>query len=84
MAIHVSIIRNDFYPKIRESIFKRFAKKNIGLNSFRYQELRDKDYKLCENDRVFLYTRTINREILYFEVHFNTEEQKIIDIFLIK
>lgn len=84
MAMHVSIIRNDFYPKIRESIFKRFAQKNIWLNSFRYQELRDKDYKLCENDRVFLYTRTINREILYFEVHFNTEERKIIDIFLVK
>lgn len=46
MAQHISIIQNNIYPKIADVIQNRFSKKNIGLSSFRYEELKSDDYKL--------------------------------------
>jgi|GEM_PF-3364631 hypothetical protein len=53
MAQHISIIQNNIYPKIADAIQNRFSKKNIGLSSFRYEELKSDDYKLFPNCRVF-------------------------------
>lgn len=84
MAQHISIIENNLLPKVKESIQNRFAKQNIGLGSFRYEELKSNDYKLFPNCRVFLNKRKIGKQEGLFEIHFNTEEQKVIDIFLVK
>ena len=84
MAQHISIIENRLFPKVNEVIQNRFAKRNIGLSSFRYKELKSNDYKMFPNSRVFLNKRKIGKEEETFEIHFNTEEKKVIDIFWIK
>jgi hypothetical protein len=72
------------FPQIVEAIQNRFAKKNIGLSSFRYEELKSNDYKLFPDCRVFLNKRKIGKQEELFEIHFNTNERKVVDIFLIK
>lgn len=84
MAQHISIIENNMFPKIVEAIQNRFTKKNIGLSSFRYEELKSNDYKLFPDCRVFLNKRKIGKQEELFEIHFNTNECKVVDIFLIK
>ncbi len=84
MAQHVSIIENDLFPKVKEAIHSRFSKRNIGLSSFRYEELKPNDYALFPNSKVFLNKRKIGKQEELFEIHFNTEERKVIDIFWIK
>ncbi len=84
MAQHISIIENNMFPQIVEAIQNRFAKKNIGLSSFRYEELKSNDYKLFPDCRVFLNKRKIGKQEELFEIHFNTNERKVVDIFLIK
>ena len=84
MAQHISIIDNNLFPQIEKAIKSRFSKKNIGLSSFRYEELKSDDYKLFPNCRVFLNKRKIGNQEELFEIHFNTNERKVVDIFLIK
>lgn len=84
MAQHISILKNDFHPKIKETIIKRFSKKNIGLASLKYQELKDKDFKLNTSDRVFINNRKIKGKQETFEIHFNSEEKKVEEIFWVK
>ena len=45
MAQHISILENKMFPKVTEAIQNRFAKKNIGLSSLWYEELKSNDYK---------------------------------------
>lgn len=84
MAQHISILENKMFPKVTEAIQNRFAKKNIGLSSLRYEELKSNDYKMFPNCRVFLNKRKIGTQEELFEIHFDTNERKVIDIFLIK
>ena len=84
MAQHISIIENNLFPKIEKAIQSRFSKKNIGLSSFRYEELKSDEYKLFPNCRVFLNKRKIGEKEEIFEIHFNTIEKKVVEIFLIK
>lgn len=84
MAQHISVIQNNIYPKIADAIQNRFSKKNIGLSSFRYEELKSDDYKLFPNCRVFLNRRKIGKKEELFEIHFDIIEHEIVDIFLIK
>jgi hypothetical protein len=84
MAQHISIIENNLFPKIEKAIQNRFSKKNIGLSSFRYEELKSDDYKLFPNCKVFLNKRKIGKQEVLFEIHFNTLEKKVVEIFLIK
>ncbi len=84
MAQHISIIENNLFPKIGKAIQRRFSKKNIGLSSLRYEELKSDEYKLFPNCRVFLNKRKIGKNEELFEIHFNTLEKKVIEIFLIK
>ena len=72
------------FPQIVEAIQNRLEKKNIGLSSFRYEELKSNDYKLFPDCRVFLNKRKIGKQEELFEIHFNTNERKVVDIFLIK
>lgn len=83
MAQHISIIDNIF-PEIQEAIFKRFSKRNIGLGSFRYIEIKDKDYKLDPYDKVYIYKRKMKKTYEIFEIHFDNNRKEIIDIFWVK
>lgn len=83
MAQHISII-NNIFPEIQKSIFKRFSQQNIGLGSFRYIELKDKDYKINPDDRVFINKRKIKDIEEIFEIHFDTSKKEIINIFWVK
>ncbi|HQA74234.1 hypothetical protein [Flavobacterium sp.] len=84
MAQHISIIENNLFPKIEKAIQSRFSKKNIGLSSFLYEELNSDEYKQFPNCRVFLNKRKIGKQEELFEIHFDTTERKVIDIFLVK
>ncbi|AYW35973.1 hypothetical protein [Capnocytophaga canimorsus] len=84
MAQHISIIENSIYSKINEVIHKRFAKKNIGLASLKYEELNSEQYKMFQNCRVFLNRRKINKTEILFEIHYDVVQEQIIDIFLVK
>lgn len=84
MAQHISILKNDFHTKIKEIIIKRFSKKNIGLASLKYQELKNEDFKLNTSDRVFINNRKIKGKQEIFEIHFNSEEKKVEEIFWVK
>lgn len=84
MAQHVSLLSNNLYPDVKEKILKRFSKKNIGLASLKYEELKDNSYKILETDRVFLNSRKINGKQEIFEIHFDTKKKELIEIFWIK
>jgi hypothetical protein len=85
MAQHISIIENKEYSKIIESIYKRFSTGTIGLKtSMKYHELSEEDYKINKNDRVFLNYRKMKGVIEVFEIHFDTKQNKILKIFLVK
>lgn len=84
MAQHISILKNDFHTKIKEIIIKRFSKKNIGLASLKYQELKNEDFKLNTSDRVFINNSKIKGKQEIFEIHFNSEEKKVEEIFWVK
>ncbi len=49
-----------------------------------YQEVLEKDYKINENDRVFLNYRKLKKITETFEIHFDTKQNKILEIFLVK
>ena len=90
MAQHISIIGSKLsslkaFQKVRDSFQKRA---NIGswaiAGSLRFEELHYTDYKMNSNDRVFVTHRTVNGNKEIFELHFDTKEQKLLDIFLVK
>jgi len=85
MAQHITIIGEKKYLKIVDSIYKRFSKGTIGLKtSMKYQELLDNDYKINKYDRVFLKYRTSKGLVDVFEIHFDANQNEIIEIFLVK
>ena len=84
MAQHISLFKNEFHKEITDSILNRFSKKNIGLASLKYEEVKDSQYKLCAADRVFINKRKIKGNQEVFEIHFDTNNKKIIDIFWVK
>lgn len=84
MAQHISILENDLFPKVKESIINRFSKTNIGLSSLKYEEIKSNEYKLITNSRVFLNKRKIGKSEEIFEIHYNIEEKKVHNIFWVK
>ncbi len=84
MAQHISILENDLFPKVKESIINRFSKANIGLSSLKYEEIKSKEYKLLPNSRVFLNKRKIGKSEEIFEIHYSIEEKKVQNIFWVK
>ena len=84
MAQHISIIKNGLHTIIKESVIKRFSKRNIGLASLNYIEIKDDEYKINDSDRVFINNRQINGKQEIFEIHFDSDKKKILDIFWVK
>ena len=90
MAQHISIISSKLsslkaFQKVRDSLQKR-ARIGGGASasSLKFEELPHTDYKMNSNDRVFVTQRTVNGNKEIFELHFDTKEQKLLDIFLVK
>lgn len=88
MAQHIPIDNtlNKNMKKIYRSISKQFNNFDVSKikSSLKYQEIYDKEFKNFKNDNVFKTWRTVNgiREI--FEVHFDSIQKKVIQIYFVK
>jgi hypothetical protein len=89
MAQHIPInnTTNKNMKKVFISISKQFN--NFGVSkiksSLKYQEIYDDVFKISKNDNVFKTWRTVvngTREI--FEVHFDSIQKKVIQIYFVK
>jgi len=87
MAQHISIKNSKLkgFQKVYRSICK---KANQGLwaisGSLQFEELPYMDYKINPTDRVFVTRRVVNGEREIFELHYDINTQKLLDIFLVK
>lgn len=87
MAQHILIQNsaNKNVQKICQSIRDQFRKGiSIIRSSLKYQEIYEENFKESENDIVFQTWRTINQNRENFEIHFNSQKEKITKIYLIK
>lgn len=87
MAQHISIkkIESKSFQEIYKNINESF-KKGISTirSSLKFQEIYDKNFKESENDLVFANWRNVNNERESFEIHFDSQKNEIINIYLIK
>lgn len=86
MAQHFSITNSEMkgFQKIYESLSKKAAQGIWAIaGSLRFEELSHIDYKISLNDRVFITQRVVNGNREMFELHFDTKEKRILDIFLV-
>ncbi len=87
MAQHISIqnIKTKAMQGIYKNICQQFDKGISKMNSsLKYQELKNKNFKENENDRVFNTWRTVNGKRETFEIHFDSSKNKIINVYLVK
>lgn len=87
MAQHILLdkIQLKGFQKVYKSICKNFQHPYFSpTSSLKYEEIRDKKYKEFENDRVFATTRSVNGQLEIFEVHFDTQVNKLTNIYLVK
>jgi hypothetical protein len=87
MAQHISIKNSDKkeLQKIYESICKSFGKGILSIqSSLKFQEIVDENFKHSENEKIFVTWRILRNEKETFEIHFNSEKNKITEIYLVK
>jgi len=87
MAQHISIKNSELkgLQKIYNNICKNFEKSILIIqSSLKFQEIYNKIFKESENDLVFATWRNLNGEKETFEIHFNSQENKITNIYLVK
>ena len=88
MAQHILInsTTNKNMKKVFISISKKFN--NFGVSkiksSLKYQEIYDDIFKISKNDNVFKTWRTVNGTREIFEVHFDSIQKKVIQIYFVK
>lgn len=87
MAQHISI-RNLSTKKFQE-IYKNIGesfKKGISTirSSLKFQEIYGKKFKESKNDLVFETWKSVNTEKETFEIHFDSQKNKITNIYLVK
>lgn len=89
MAQHYSIINSGLknyksYKKLYDSFLKKTENGLFRItSSLKFEEILSKGHKFNANDRVFITYRTINNRKEMFELHYDTSQNKIIDIFLV-
>lgn len=86
MAQHISIMNSDLksFQKVSEGFSKRAARGIWAIaGSLRFEELPHLDYKINPDDRVFVTQRVVNGNREMFELHFDTKEKRLLDIFLV-
>ena len=89
MAQHISLL----HSKITE--IKGFQKAKISLckkaelgicaiaGSLKFEEIKCQEHKINPNDRIFVTHRVVNKNTERFELHYDTKEKKLIDIFFV-
>lgn len=86
MAQHISITNSNLkgFQKVFESLSKKATQGIVAIaGSLRFEELSHLDYKINLDDRVFVTQRVVNGNREMFELHFDTKERKLLDIFLV-
>jgi len=87
MAQHILINNSEFkgFQKIYNCICKNFEN---GLfyarSSLKYEEIKDERYKDSSEESVFVTYRSINGQREIFEVHFDTNENQVTQVYLVK
>jgi len=87
MAQHISIKNSGKkeFQNIYESICKSFEKGILAIqSSLKFQEIEDENFKNSENEKVFATWRILRNEKETFEIHFDSEKNEIIEIYLVK
>ena len=71
--------------KIAKSFFEKTSRGIEAISgSLKFSELPYKEYKITSHDRVFITERNMNGKKEKFELHYDTEAEKILDVFLVK
>jgi len=89
MAQHYSIINSAFknyksYKKLSDSFLKKVKNGLCAVSSsLKFEEILSTGHKINPDDRVFITYRTINNKKEMFELHYDTNKKKILDIFLV-
>lgn len=88
MAQHIPInnTTNKNMKKVFISISKQFNDFGVSKikSSLKYQEIYNDIFKISKNDNVFKAWRTINGTREIFEVHFDSIQKKVIQIYFVK
>jgi len=88
MAQHIPIDNtlNKDMKKIFRNISKQFNNFDVSKikGSLKYQEIYNNEFKNFKNDNVFKTWRTVNSIREIFEVHFDSIQKKIIQIYFVK
>jgi len=83
-------MRNKFkeYNQFSEGEFKELWENCIFVfdakSSLKYEKITDERYKESKNNNVFQTWRSINGQKETFEVHFDTQKNKLGNIYLVK
>lgn len=87
MAQHISIMDSETrgLQKIAQNLCVK-AEQGIWAiaGSLKFEELSHKGHKINSNDKVFITERTVNGKREMFELHYDTNSQELLDIFLVK
>ncbi len=87
MAQHISIKNSGKkeLQEIYENICKTFAKGLFAIqSSLKFQEIEDENFMESKNDKIFQTWKNLKNERETFEVHFNSQKNKITEIYLVK
>ena len=89
MAQHYSIINSKLkkyksYRKLYGSFLKRAENGLHNItSSLKFEEIVSMGHKIVPTDRVFITYRTVNNRKEMFELHYDTNEKKVLDVFLV-
>jgi hypothetical protein len=87
MAQHIPINNSPLkgFQKIYKSICKNFENGIFyAKSSLKYEEIKDKNYRELENDKVFETWRSVNGQQETFEVHFDEKNNQLKNVYLVK
>lgn len=87
MAQHISIINSEIkgFQKVVENLCKKLQRGLWAISgSLKFEEIHHDDFKINSADRVFTTQQVANGNREIFELHYDTKNQKLLDIFLVK
>lgn len=87
MAQHIPINNSPLkcFQKVYKSICNNFENRTFyAKSSLKYEEIKDKNYRESESDNVFKTWRSVNGQRETFEVHYNSHNNQLENIYLVK
>lgn len=87
MAQHIPLekIKLKGFQKVYKSICKNFENGSFyAKSSLKYQAISDKSFKENEYDMVFETWRSVNGQQEFFEVHYNSQDKQLTNIYFVK